>query len=34
MTLAIIGIVCGLAYVPVLILAHKRNELYPEYGKK
>lgn len=33
MSLVIIGIVLGLAYVPVSILAHRRDKLYPKYGK-
>ena len=28
------GLMVGLAYVPVNLLRHKRNDLYPEYGKK
>ena len=33
MGLVIIGIVLGLAYVPVSLLAHRRDKLYPKYGK-
>lgn len=33
MGLAITGIVLGLAYVPVSLLAHRRDKLYPIYGK-
>ena len=27
------GLMVGLAYVPVNLLRHKRNDLYPVYGK-
>ena len=33
MGLAITGIVLGLAYVPVSLLCHRREKLYPIYGK-
>ena len=28
------GIVCGIAYVPIMSAASRREILYPEYGKK
>ena len=33
MGLAIAIVVLGLAYVPVSLLAHRREKLYPKYGK-
>lgn len=33
MGLAITCVVLGLAYVPVSLLAHRRDKLYPIYGK-
>ena len=33
MGLVIVLVVLGLAYVPVSLLAHRREKLYPKYGK-
>ena len=34
MAVVVGGIVTGLAYVPVMLLGHKRDDLYMQYGKK
>ena len=34
MALVLAGIVCGIAYAPVMIAAHRREMLKDEFGKK